>query len=78
MWVIMGYCVGQVAQRVCGVSLIEDIQEPSEHNPVLCTLGWPCLSRDVGLDEPSVFPSNLTSSCDSVAERTCLPDLSLK
>lgn len=32
--------------------VVRFIQEPSEHSPVTCALGWPSLSREVGLDVP--------------------------
>lgn len=42
----------QIVQRGCGVSLTGDIPEGSGHIPVPCALGRPCLSREVGADEP--------------------------
>ncbi|XP_068040634.1 TATA box-binding protein-like 1 isoform X2 [Anomalospiza imberbis] len=42
----------QIVQGGCGVSLTGDTQEPSGHNPVPRALGRPCLSREVGPDDP--------------------------
>ncbi|TRZ16444.1 hypothetical protein HGM15179_010667 [Zosterops borbonicus] len=53
----LGYCAGDhtwewMVQRGCGVSLTGVIQELSGHNSVPCALGWLCLSREVGPDDP--------------------------
>lgn len=42
----------QIAQRGCRFSLAGDIQELSGHSPAPCALGWLCLSKEVGSDEP--------------------------
>lgn len=56
------------AQRGCGVSLTEDISEPSGHNSVPCAVQQPCLSKTLvthcGPFQPNPF-------CDFVIVGTC-------
>ncbi|KAJ7423288.1 hypothetical protein WISP_34401 [Willisornis vidua] len=53
------YCaLKQVAQSDCGVSFTWDIPEPPGFNPMPRALGWPCLNREVGPDDPQwVLPT---------------------
>jgi len=39
----------QVAQRCCGVSILEDSKNPTGHGSEQLSLGHPALSREVGL-----------------------------
>lgn len=45
-------------------SLTGNTPEVSEHSPVPCSLGWLCLNREVGPDNPTVVPSNLIQFSD--------------
>lgn len=42
------------------LSLSGDIQDLLEHSSVQCSLGWPCLSREVRPDDPVCFLPDLT------------------
>lgn len=59
----------QVAQRGCGVSLTGDTQEPFGGNPVPCGLGWHCLTRVAGIDDPlwSLTTLPILSFCELIS-----------
>lgn len=60
------WALEQIIQRGCGVSLIGDTQKLSRWYPVPCALELPCLSWDVGPDDPpwALPPWTILGFCD--------------